>query len=49
MPGELPEGTGSGAPGTNPMPYLSAPEVGRETGTEGGAPTVAQPPIPGMG
>jgi hypothetical protein len=31
------------------MPYLSAPEVGRETGTEGGAPTQAPMPLPGQG
>lgn len=47
MAGELPGGVGE--PGGNPMPYLSAPEVGRSTGTEGGAPqTAAQPPLPGM-
>jgi len=49
LPGELPPGTGSGKPGTNPMPYLSAPQVGREVGTEGGAPTQAPMPLPGMG
>lgn len=47
MAGELPGDAGVEGSG-NPMPYLSAPEVGRETGTEGGAPTqAAPPPIPG--
>jgi hypothetical protein len=45
LPGELP-GAGEG---NNPMPYLSAPQVGRETGTEGGAPTQAPMPLPGQG
>ena len=45
MPGELPGNAGQ--PGGNPMPYLSAPDVGREVGTEGGAP-VGAPPIPGQ-
>lgn len=47
LPGELPGNAGvEGSP--NAMPYLSAPEVGRETGTEGGAPT-QQMPLPGQG
>jgi hypothetical protein len=51
LPGELPESTG--ASGANPTPYLSAPQQGGTTGTEGGAP--AQPvgpmaaPPPGQG
>jgi hypothetical protein len=51
LPGELPESTGTS--GANPTPYLSAPQQGGTTGTEGGAP--AQPtgpmaaPPPGQG
>lgn len=44
LPGELPAAAG----GANVMPYLSAPEVGRSTGAEGGAPALA-PPLPGQG
>jgi hypothetical protein len=49
MPGELPGNAGQ--PGGNPMPYLSAPQVGRETGTQGGAPAgpAATAPLPGQG
>jgi hypothetical protein len=50
MPGELPGNTGGG--GANPVPYLSAPQQGGATGTEGGAPstTPAAPlAIPGQG
>jgi hypothetical protein len=45
MAGELPGNAGT--PGGNPMPYMSAPQVARSTGTEGGAPSAA-PPIPGQ-
>jgi hypothetical protein len=43
MEGDLP---GSETRNGNPLPYMSAPENARETGTEGGAPAAAAGPLP---